>query len=140
MAVAGRSSTFEPSFRVLYQPIGPSERIAYQSHVEGTARQISIGAVGLALLLFSRGGAFNALNLFYLLVPILGLWIVAAILVHREYRVRLFEGLKERASTAEIRRAARRPDGVLALRQGGSPAQGSPGDRTDRAGRAARRR
>ena len=72
VAVAGRSSTFEPSFRVLYQPIGPSERIAYQSHVEGTARQISIGAVGLALLLFSRSAAFNALNLFYLLVPILG--------------------------------------------------------------------
>ena len=104
VAVVGRSSMFEPSFRVLYQPVGPSERIAYQSHVEGTSRQISIGAVGLALLLFSRGGAFNALNLFYLLIPILGLWIVAAILVHREYRVRLFEGLKEQVVTIEIRR------------------------------------
>ncbi len=101
VAVAGRSSTFEPSFRVLYQPIGPSERIAYQSHVEGTARQLSIGAVGITLLFFSR---FNALSLFYLLVPILGLWIVAAILVHREYRVRLFEGLKERVTTSESRR------------------------------------
>ena len=104
VAVVGRSAMFEPSFRVLYQPVGPSERIAYQSHVEGTFRQISIGAVGLALLLFSRGGAFNALNLFYLLIPILGLWIVAAILVHREYRVRLFEGLKEQTVTVEVQR------------------------------------
>jgi ATP:ADP antiporter, AAA family len=99
VAVVGRSSTFEPSFRVLYQPIGASERIAYQSHVEGTARQFSIGAVGVALLFFSR---LNALSLFLLLIPILGLWIVAAVLVHREYRVRLFEGLKERVSTTEI--------------------------------------
>lgn len=103
VAVVGRSSTFEPSFRVLYQSVGPSERFAYQSHVEGTARQFSIGAIGLALLLFSRGGAFNALLLFYLLIPILALWIVAAILVHKEYRVRLFEGLKEHAGTAEVR-------------------------------------
>jgi HEAT repeat protein len=103
VAVVGRSSTFEPSFRVLYQSVGPSERFAYQSHVEGTARQFSIGAIGLALLLFSRGGAFDALLLFYLLIPILGLWIVAAILVHKEYRVRLFEGLKEHAGTTEVR-------------------------------------
>ena len=104
VAVVGRSSTFEPSFRVLYQPVSPSERIGYQSHVEGTFRQISIGAVGVALMLFSRSGrAFNALSLFYLLVPILGLWIVAAILVHREYRVRLFEGLKARAGSIEVR-------------------------------------
>ena len=103
VAVVGRSSTFEPSFRVLYQSVGPSERFAYQSHVEGTARQFSIGAIGLALLLFSRGGAFNALLLFYLLIPILALWIVAAILVHKEYRVRLFEGLKQHAGTTEVR-------------------------------------
>ena len=104
VAVAGRSSTFEPSFRVLYQPIPPAERIVYQSHVEGTFRQISIGVVGLALLAFSRGGSFNALHLFYLLIPILALWVVAAILVHREYRVRLFAGLKARAGGVEARR------------------------------------
>jgi AAA family ATP:ADP antiporter len=103
VAVVGRSATFEPSFRVLYQSVGPSERFAYQSHVEGTARQLSIGAVGLALLLFSRGGTFNALFLFYVLIPILGLWIVAAIMVHREYRVRLFQGLKDHAGTTEVR-------------------------------------
>jgi AAA family ATP:ADP antiporter len=104
VAVVGRSSTFEPSFRVLYQPVAPSERIGYQSHVEGTFRQLSIGAVGVALWLFFRTGrTFNALSLFYLLVPILALWIVAAVLVHREYRVRLFEGLKARAGAIDIR-------------------------------------
>jgi AAA family ATP:ADP antiporter len=102
VAVTGRSSTFEPSFRVLYQPVASSERTAYQSHVEGTARQVAIGVVGVALLLFSRGGAFNALVLFYLLVPILGLWIVTAVLAHREYRVRLFEGLKQHTVSSEV--------------------------------------
>jgi HEAT repeat protein len=103
VAVTGRTSTFEPSFRVLYQSVAPSDRIAYQSHVEGTARQVAILVVGLALMFFSRGGAINALVLFYLLVPMLGLWILAAVLVHREYRVRLFESLK-RTVTSHVRR------------------------------------
>ncbi len=51
-AVVARSSTFEPSFRVLYQPVASADRLSYQSHVEGTAKQLAVGVVGVALLLF----------------------------------------------------------------------------------------
>lgn len=103
VAVVARSSAFEPSFRVLYQPVPGVERLSYQSHVEGTAKQLAVGVVGVALLLFSRGGAFDALKLFYGLVPIVALWGVVIVLVHREYRGKLVESLKsgERPRGAE---------------------------------------
>ena len=93
-AVVARSSTFEPSFRVLYQPVSGADRLSYQSHVEGTAKQLAVGVIGVALLLFSRGQRPDALFLFYGLVPILAAWMVVNVLVHREYRGRLMESLK----------------------------------------------
>lgn len=96
LAVAGRTSTFEPAFRVLYQPLAPSTRLSYQSHVEGTARQLAVGVVGIALLLVSRAGSYDALTLFVVLVPILGLWGCSAWFAYREYRARLFDGLRGR--------------------------------------------
>jgi ATP:ADP antiporter, AAA family len=101
VAVVARSSAFEPSFRVLYQPVEARDRLSYQSHVEGTAKQLAVGVVGVALLLFSRGQSFDALKLFYGLVPILGAWMVVNVLVHREYRTRLVDGLKARAGKRE---------------------------------------
>ena len=101
VAVVARSSAFEPSFRVLYQPVPSVDRLSYQSHVEGTAKQLAVGVVGVGLLVFSRGQSFDALKLFYGMVPILALWMVVIGLVHREYRTRLVESLKERAGTPE---------------------------------------
>lgn len=98
-AVVARSSTFEPSFRVLYQPVAAADRLSYQSHVEGTARQLAVGVVGVALLLFSRGERPDALKLFYGLVPILLAWAVVIVATHREYRVRLMESLKSRTGS-----------------------------------------
>lgn len=95
-AVVARSSTFEPSFRVLYQPVESADRLSYQSHVEGTAKQLAVGVIGVALLLFSRGQSFDALKLFYGLVPIVGAWVFVNVATHREYRVRLMASLKAR--------------------------------------------
>lgn len=93
--IVSRTSTFEPAFRVLYQPVG-AERLAFQTHAEGTARQIAIGVVGVALLLWSRRPSFEALNLFYALLPLLALWGVVSVLAHREYRARLLASLTAR--------------------------------------------
>ena len=82
-------------FRVLYQPVSRSDRFAYQAHVDGTAKQLAIGLVGVALLVFSQSPSFNALNLFYALVPILGLWMVVVFMVHKDYRTRLMGNLTE---------------------------------------------
>ncbi len=97
--VVMRTSTFEPSFRVLYQPVPAVDRLSFQTHVEGTAKQLATGVVGVALLLFSQGGTFNALYLFYALVPILGAWMVVNVLAHRDYRAKLMESLSLRKST-----------------------------------------
>jgi HEAT repeat protein len=101
-SVAARSSTFEPSFRVLYQPVPGIDRLAYQSHVEGTAKQLAVGVIGVALLLFARDRRFDALTLFWGLVPILAAWAVVTVLTHREYRTRLMENLRSRTGPKEI--------------------------------------
>ena len=109
--IVSRTTTFEPSFRVLYQPVG-AERLAFQTHAEGTARQLAIGIVGVALLLLSRGTSFDALKLFYALVPLLAVWAVASVLAHRDYRKRLLDSLTARPrqpSAQAARRAATRP-------------------------------
>ena len=100
-AVVARSSTFEPSFRVLYQPVSSADRLSYQSHVEGTAKQLAVGVIGVALLLFSRGQSFDAMKLFYGLVPIVGAWVVVNVATHREYRVRLMASLKARTGVRQ---------------------------------------
>lgn len=93
-SVVARSSAFEPSFRVLYQPVPAVDRLSYQSHVEGTAKQLAVGVIGVALLLFSRGTSFDALKIFYGLVPLVLVWGVVIVLVHRAYRGRLVESLR----------------------------------------------
>lgn len=100
--VVNRTSMFEPTFRVLYQPVPAVDRLAFQTHVEGTAKQLATGVVGVGLLLFSQGGTFNALYLFYALVPILAVWMVVNVLAHRDYRARLMESLNLRKRQQEI--------------------------------------
>ena len=94
--LVSRTTTFEPTFRVFYQPVRSVDRLAFQTHVEGTARQLATFVVGIALLLFSRSPAFNALTLFYVLVPLLALWIVTNLAAHRDYRSKLIESLTAR--------------------------------------------
>ncbi len=94
--LVSRTSTFEPTFRVFYQPVRSVDRLAFQTHVEGTARQLATGVVGVALLLLSRSPAFNALTLFYALVPLLAAWIVTNLAAHRDYRGKLIESLTAR--------------------------------------------
>ncbi len=98
--IVSRTTTFEPAFRVFYQPVPAAERLGFQTHVEGTTRQLAIGVVGLGLLAFSRSPSFDALTLFYALVPILAGWMIAAVLAHRDYRDKLLESLTGRAGTA----------------------------------------
>ena len=104
--IVTRTTTFEPAFRVFYQPLPAIERLPFQTHVEGTARQLAVGVVGVGLLLFSRNPAFGALTLFYALVPILAAWMAIAVFSHRDYRDKLFESLKRRARAAGPGKAA----------------------------------
>jgi len=100
--VVSRTSMFLPSFRVLYQPVQGINRLAFQTHVEGTAKQLATGFVGLGLLAFSRSPHFNALLLFYVMMPMFALWIVAVVFLHREYRSRLMGNLSEQMQRTDL--------------------------------------
>ncbi|HUP42115.1 MAG TPA: HEAT repeat domain-containing protein, partial [Thermoanaerobaculia bacterium] len=98
-----RKSLFDPAFKVLYQPLPRERRLAFQTRVEGFVQQGGVIAVGLFLLAFTRWGPGGAHSLFYLLLPVLGLWLGAAVLVHREYRSRLIETLQGRSPPPDAR-------------------------------------
>ena len=86
------------------------DRISFQTHVEGTAKQLATGVVGVALLLFSQGGTFNALYLFYALVPILGAMEHTGVLIDVDLlgaMSREFAGDMQRLAALEAAREAR---------------------------------
>jgi hypothetical protein len=98
-----KKSIFDPAFKVLYQPLPRERRLAFQTRVEGFVQQGGVVAVGLFLLAFTRWGPGGALPLFYLLLPLLGLWLGAAVLVYRAYRSRLIEALQGQPAPADER-------------------------------------
>ena len=87
-----RKGIFDGAFKVLYQPLPSAERFVYQARVEGTVSPAVTLAVGAGLLIYGRDG-FSALGLVSALLPLLLVWIVAAVLLYREYRARLLEVL-----------------------------------------------
>jgi HEAT repeat protein len=88
-----RKSIFEPSFKLLYQPLPRDQRFGTQALVDGIIKQ---GAVVLAgLLLF-----YKPLWDKSFLVSIAGLlaaWLLAILLLHQRYRARLLQKLARRA-------------------------------------------
>jgi hypothetical protein len=106
--LALRRSIFDPSVRVLYQPLGEGERLAVQTRVEGLVQQLGTGLAGALLLAFTRG-SWGALHACFVLLPLLaGLFLLAGVL-HREYRERLLRnlsGLRGSLSTEAPREVA----------------------------------
>lgn len=87
-----RKSIFDPSFKVLYQPLPASRRLGFQATIEGTVRQVGTLLIGLLLLVVSRDGVSSQL-LVLALVPVLAGWIALLGALHREYRARLLANL-----------------------------------------------
>lgn len=94
-----RKSVFDPSLRVLFQPLPEEERLAFQTRVEGLVQQSSTGLAGLLLLVFASAGASSgaagALRLSGALLPVLAGWLALLGALHREYRARLLQNLSE---------------------------------------------
>jgi hypothetical protein len=90
--LALRRSIFDPSVRVLYQPLGEGERLAVQTRVEGLIQQLGTGLAGALLLVFTRG-SWGALEVCFLLLPLLAGFLLLAGILHREYRERLLRNL-----------------------------------------------
>ncbi|MCP4656401.1 MAG: MFS transporter, partial [bacterium] len=87
-----RKSVFEPSSKVLYQPLPVTERMTFQTRIEGNVRQTATFVGGIVLLALSRSGA-HALGPWLFLLPVLGTMLVLAAALHRQYRRKLLEAL-----------------------------------------------
>lgn len=102
-------SIFDPSYRMLYQPLPPEHRLAFQTGIEGRVRQVAVFLVGIALALAAVRGA-GALPLLAFLLPALGAWVFVVILLYREYRGRLLQTLSGGLGEPTERAAAADPD------------------------------
>lgn len=93
-------SLYEPSFRVLFQPLPANRRFAVQAQVEGVVKQVALGLAGVALLAITvvpALGLVSVVNLLFFLV--LG-WLGILMLTYRDYRRKLVEALsRERPRT-----------------------------------------
>jgi HEAT repeat protein/predicted MFS family arabinose efflux permease len=91
---AVRGSIYEPAFQILYQPVPPEQRLAFQSQIEGIPKALGTIITGLVLTLFTSASFLNLVhyNWFFLLVLIL--WIRFAYKMYRSYRGRIKELLE----------------------------------------------
>jgi hypothetical protein len=84
-------SLYDPSYRVLYQPLG-NQQLAFQTGVEGVVKQVGILIMGV-LLAVTAAHAVDVRTLFLVLLPLLVLWVAVLFPLHREYRQRLMSAL-----------------------------------------------
>jgi hypothetical protein len=95
-----RKSLFDPSLRVLFQPLPEGERLAFQSRLEGLVQQLSTGLAGLLLLALAAGGPGGPLALLYALLPTLAACLAVVGALHHEYRARLLRNLAQAGAPA----------------------------------------
>jgi hypothetical protein len=95
-------SVFDPAYRMLYQPLSPDRRLAFQAGLEGRVRQLAVFLVGTVLALAAGRGA-GAFPILASLLPALGVWIFVVALLYREYRSRLLRTLNSHLSESDAR-------------------------------------
>jgi ATP/ADP translocase/HEAT repeat protein len=89
-------ATDSAAVNVLYQPLPAEDRTGAQTVVNGVLYPISIGLAGLFLVLLGNWLGFDSVQLTYVLIPILALWLLVAIWLGRAYPIRLRQALKQR--------------------------------------------
>ena len=87
-----RKSIFDPSFKVLYQPLPSAVRVGFQSTIEGVVRLSGLLLTGFLLLFVSRGETDVRL-LVWLLIPVLAIWIAVVYPLYNEYQKKLREAI-----------------------------------------------
>jgi AAA family ATP:ADP antiporter len=87
-----RKSTDRFASRILYQLLPKDLRVRAQTLIESMVEPVAIGVSGFTLLLLS----FGAIQLSYVLLVILAIWIIVVILLSREYTMVLLQALNKR--------------------------------------------
>lgn len=83
----------QPVLQILYQPLPPHQRLRAQTIGESTIQPLANGVAGLLLLFLSAG----AVQLAYAVLFILAAWLAIALLMGREYPLKLREALAKRS-------------------------------------------
>lgn len=117
-----RRSLFDPSFKVLFQPLDERVRFAVQTRVDGVVRQLGLLVAGAALFLLARLPAVGVGGVMALAAAVAVACAAILVLVFREYRGKLREALSRRtggvlreAPADLIRRTLGGVDPVVAL-------------------------
>jgi HEAT repeat protein len=97
------------SIRILYQPLPTSQQVPVQTLVESVVNPLSIGLVGVMLLLFGLLENFTTIGAVYLLLVALACWIGSAFFLNREYGVVLKQALTKRHLAGSPLRSGRSP-------------------------------
>ncbi len=98
----GRRSVYETSFRILYQPLNPRQRLAFQTKTEGIFEPIVTGLAGGALLLFKLIEGFTLVHFSFILFLLIGGWVFVSLLVSREYSSALSKAIAKRHLGSDV--------------------------------------
>ena len=81
---------------LLYQPIPAERRASIQTTVDGIVQPLAIGLAGILLLIFNTILGFRAVQLSFLFLIIVIVWITIVAALQREYPVALMHALAKR--------------------------------------------
>jgi len=99
LELALRKAVFDPSFKVLYQPLPLAERLRTQTRIEALVRQIGLFAAGGLLALLARSPILGGLEpRLMIMASLLSAWLAVSLALFREYRERLLEALDRQPS------------------------------------------
>jgi ATP:ADP antiporter, AAA family len=90
------STIDSPTRNILYQPLPAHLRVQLKAATEGILQAVVIGAVGLLLLVLSKGFGLHIIHFSYILIAILAGWVVVALAVGRAYPTILMQALVRR--------------------------------------------
>ncbi len=81
-----RTSIYEPSFQILFQPVPKDMRLAFLSKIEGGPKAFGNIIAGFILLVFTSFGFFTLVHFNILLLIIIAYWLHSSLKMTAEYR------------------------------------------------------
>jgi AAA family ATP:ADP antiporter len=116
-----RYSIDRPAVELLYLPVPAGLKLPAKSFIDTVAWRAGDGLAGLTVLLFATLGGVGPVRLAFVVLPLVGLWLLLASRVHRRYVATLGDGLRQHRLDAERATAValdRETTEVLAARLG----------------------
>lgn len=81
-----RTSVYDPSFQILYQPLSASKRLFFQSRIEGIAKTGGNILAGVSLLMLLSFEFFNSIIFTIIYLVLLFVWLKYSFVTHEKYR------------------------------------------------------